>query len=323
MKKILNLIFGIILSLYIFSVPVFAQSDNELTELCKKYFEDESIIDVEYTDNEYGVSYKFTKKPLDYSNISFSIDSEIKFDAKELADIINCNSNLFTLSSYFNNDYKKQTLTITFSTQEHELNKSISLKLYEVLKEKYNIISAFTCLDAQNTSEDERIMWNLFYGKDEFGYKVSTEEQFSKKQINNIRNEISLNNFAVTVDDNGKIVFDESASEIEKFQFALWFKNEYGYSVQVINNGLSYASQYDTTIVMHYTELYGDVNNDNKVSISDAVMMQRYLLSETDDEYNEIPYICFNVKNADLNSDGVIDIFDLVSLRKQIIYSDE
>ena len=47
--------------------------------------------------------------------------------------------------------------------------------------------------------------------------------------------------------------------------------------------------------------------------------MEKYILSGSSIDYDGAPYMCFNVKNADLTSDGVIDVFDLVLLRKQII----
>lgn len=57
--------------------------------------------------------------------------------------------------------------------------------------------------------------------------------------------------------------------------------------------------------------LFGDVNFDGSVGISDAVQLNRYLLGQV----NKLG----NIKNADLLADGVIDIFDMVYLRKQLI----
>ena len=57
--------------------------------------------------------------------------------------------------------------------------------------------------------------------------------------------------------------------------------------------------------------LFGDVNFDGNVGISDAVQLNRYLLGRI----NELG----NIRNADLVADGVIDVFDLVYLRKQLV----
>lgn len=57
--------------------------------------------------------------------------------------------------------------------------------------------------------------------------------------------------------------------------------------------------------------LFGDVNFDGNVGISDAVQLNRYLLGKISE--------LGNVKNADLLADGVIDIYDMVYLRKQLV----
>ncbi|HNZ98491.1 dockerin type I repeat-containing protein [Ruminococcus sp.] len=57
--------------------------------------------------------------------------------------------------------------------------------------------------------------------------------------------------------------------------------------------------------------LFGDVNFDGDVGISDAVQLNRYLLGHIEE--------MGNIKNADLLADGVIDVFDMVYLRKQLV----
>lgn len=57
--------------------------------------------------------------------------------------------------------------------------------------------------------------------------------------------------------------------------------------------------------------LFGDVNFDGNVGISDAVQLNRYLLGHISE--------LGNIKNADLLADGVIDIYDMVYLRKQLV----
>jgi hypothetical protein len=55
------------------------------------------------------------------------------------------------------------------------------------------------------------------------------------------------------------------------------------------------------------TALTGDVNNDGGVNISDLVTYQRYLLMG---EALPAP------ANADINGDGVTDVFDMIGLRR-------
>ncbi|WP_205521532.1 dockerin type I repeat-containing protein, partial [Ruminococcus flavefaciens] len=57
--------------------------------------------------------------------------------------------------------------------------------------------------------------------------------------------------------------------------------------------------------------LFGDVNFDGNVGVSDAVQLNRYLLGHLGELGNS--------KNADLLADGVIDVFDMVYLRKQLV----
>ncbi len=57
--------------------------------------------------------------------------------------------------------------------------------------------------------------------------------------------------------------------------------------------------------------LFGDVNFDGNVGISDAVQLNRYLLGHISE--------LGNIKNADLLADGVIDIYDMVYLRRQLV----
>lgn len=58
------------------------------------------------------------------------------------------------------------------------------------------------------------------------------------------------------------------------------------------------------------SELKGDANLDGKVSVADAVMLQRWLLG-----YSNLTYW----KNVDLCEDGIIDVFDMALLRRLIV----
>ena len=275
LKKIISIVMS--LTLVASAIPVssvsattisyadtYAQDDAELLDLYRKYYEDETIIEVNCTGTEdYGDSYyDFVKKPQDYGRIAFSADSEVELNLTELTDSTGYSGDMFSLSSYFSEDSKTQTLKITFSSQEHELNYNIAYEFNKILKEKYNVASSFVCLDAEPFSRTQRVMWNVLSKRDEFGHSVSPDEELTKKQIENIRNEITANNFAASIDDEGKITFNSSASETEKFRFALWLKEEYGFSVSTMTNGMADDITYNTTEIMHYTELSGDVNND-------------------------------------------------------------
>lgn len=61
-------------------------------------------------------------------------------------------------------------------------------------------------------------------------------------------------------------------------------------------------------IVEVYSHIKGDTDNDGKVTISDAVMLQKWLLGLSDE------MACW--QNADLCEDGIIDVFDMIEMRK-------
>ncbi|MCM1313917.1 MAG: leucine-rich repeat protein [Prevotella sp.] len=56
----------------------------------------------------------------------------------------------------------------------------------------------------------------------------------------------------------------------------------------------------------------GDLNGDNEFNLSDVVILQKYILGASDTEISDW-------KQADLNDDGVLDIFDLCLMKKKLI----
>lgn len=58
-------------------------------------------------------------------------------------------------------------------------------------------------------------------------------------------------------------------------------------------------------------EKIGDVNLDGCVSVSDLVLLQKYLL-------NSDAFTAEQYANADMNRDSVVDVFDMVEMRKKI-----
>jgi hypothetical protein len=56
----------------------------------------------------------------------------------------------------------------------------------------------------------------------------------------------------------------------------------------------------------------GDINNDGKIGIADAVVLQRHLLGQS-------PLHANKFYAADINQDNTVDVFDMVSMRKLLI----
>ena len=55
-----------------------------------------------------------------------------------------------------------------------------------------------------------------------------------------------------------------------------------------------------------------DLNNDEKISVDDAVLMQRYLHKKetfTKEQYEK----------ADMNGDGKVNVFDMVFLKRKLL----
>ena len=322
-NKIISVMMSLVMTATVNVFPVRAEYVSELPELYRTYFNDNTIIDLEYTKTgESDTVYKVIEQNFDYARIGFT-GSDTEFNSEELADFAGCKPDMF--SAYYEidyYDYTKKYLNIDFSTHEYEHNKEIAEKLYYVLKEKYNIISAYACLDGYIISSNQTVNWNWFEGKDEFGYTVNFKDQFSKKKLNEIRKRIADNNFPVEIDSDENIIFNETASEIEKFQFALWFEDEYGFRATRNNTGNSYVNPYNITEILHYTDLSGDVDNSNSVDKYDLQVLNDYLLTgNVDINHNVSMYSGFNMKNADLTGDGVIDVFDLLLLKKQLTES--
>ena len=59
-------------------------------------------------------------------------------------------------------------------------------------------------------------------------------------------------------------------------------------------------------------DIAGDVNNDGKFSISDVVLLQKWLLAVSDVKLDKW-------KSADLYGDGKLDVFDLCLMKQLLV----
>ncbi|MDE6670938.1 MAG: leucine-rich repeat protein [Ruminococcus sp.] len=64
-------------------------------------------------------------------------------------------------------------------------------------------------------------------------------------------------------------------------------------------------------MILKRNYIIGDVNQDNKISIEDMIMLNKYIFDTDNIDYDSYAL-------ADFNSDGVVDSFDLVQMRKLI-----
>lgn len=72
-------------------------------------------------------------------------------------------------------------------------------------------------------------------------------------------------------------------------------------------HGFSFMELEDTSV-----RIKGDVNGDGEFSVSDIVLFQKWLLAASDTELADW-------KAADLCEDGVLDVFDLCLMRKELL----
>ena len=56
----------------------------------------------------------------------------------------------------------------------------------------------------------------------------------------------------------------------------------------------------------------GDINCDNKITVADAVLMEEYI-------FGAFQLDAEGFENADMNSDGAVDVFDMIELRATIL----
>lgn len=81
-------------------------------------------------------------------------------------------------------------------------------------------------------------------------------------------------------------------------------------SIYVTNKDASYNNGYPVFIFQNTEGVLGDVNLDGSFKISDAVMLQKWLLGSG-------KLTCW--ENADLCQDGKIDVFDFVMMKKYLV----
>lgn len=61
--------------------------------------------------------------------------------------------------------------------------------------------------------------------------------------------------------------------------------------------------------------MYGDINGDGDITVEDAVLLQKYLK-------NQQTFTKKQFQRADLNQDGIVNVFDTVAQKRVLIYGD-
>lgn len=105
----------------------------------------------------------------------------------------------------------------------------------------------------------------------------------------------------------------KSAAKSTKYKYPVFLPEYYG---KYIGDGEIHVSAIDHENKVIELEsvptIKGDVNGDGEFNISDAVTLQKWLLSIPDTTL-------VNWNSADMCSDGVLDIFDLCAMKKELL----
>ena len=322
LSRFLSAIISMTLVLFICTLVVgsfeVTASDNsygtdatELLELYEEYYDtDFEALYFEESTSEYS-SYCAIKEQSDVGLVCFYGDEVSIINISDLQKISGFNEEELSLKCSYSKRNEYWNLRMNFFTHNHITNYEAAIKITDAIAEKYDIKSAYIEVGGKNIIRNNRICWNDIRRIDEFGIESSLIEEITSKQIADLNSDIEKNGYNASIDkENGNVCFANDVTEKEKLQFAVWFKQNYGF----------YAFTYSAAILpettpkerkeLFYTDIKGDVNNDGLFNISDLVTLQKYLLGNG---------TLSNWKNADLCNDNRIDVFDMCLMRRLLI----
>lgn len=304
---------------YAYSTDVsYGTAAPELIELYKTYYNNTSISELylEETTIDYS-SYCIFETIPDSGRIQFHSGSDNDIDLSCLKKIAGLDESELKLKYTYSTRTETSVITLLFETDNHEANYSAAKRITDALSKEYTIDSKLSSIDLERTRimQSVRTYWKDIRKIDEFGIEAPLLDELTEKQILSLNKEISNNDFPALIDtESGGIVFKENTSEKQKFEFALWFKEKYGFYpyTSLDTEALNYLEKPYKHLPLYYTSIHGDVNNDSEFNVGDIVMFQKFLLGRDD---------LTNWNNGDLYRDGIIDSFDLVFFRKLLLSS--
>lgn len=110
------------------------------------------------------------------------------------------------------------------------------------------------------------------------------------------------------------LTYDISSTFDRKITFGKLSSGSYIYKIEAedesgqkftLASSVFYVGEYDDSNI-------GDINNDGNITIADIVILQKYLLGS--EELSALQFA-----SADINRDSVVDVFDMVEMRKIVI----
>lgn len=177
--------------------------------------------------------------------------------------------------------------------------------------------------------EDYKISDKKIVGFDVLPQKVGSERVEFTYSVNGVVVASAFVDFKVCTDfvilnfyDNGRLTASMEAQPGDKFEkyiniikhekdsgFSGWYDSEY--------DGTKYTDDMtvdlceEVSLYAHYenSTLKGDVDGDGSITVSDAAVLQKWLLGQDKTT---------NLQNADINEDDIVDTFDMIEIRKLI-----
>ena len=302
---------------------------------------------------ENGDSYSqfaYTNNGKDKAEIHLYIDPDKSPDIEEIYSVVSVQDvPKITIEKYERMDYITQggvlkpvptgeyynAVTLNFASTEHEKNVTLTMKAKDKLKEEFKVSHFGIDFDFGAVSYNKRIDWSTLYKVDEFGTEIPLSEELTEKQIDLLNDEFKESGYNVSYDaETYTLNFNSEMDVYEHFDFAEYLYETYGFYsktfIPYIYVEDSYLGSYyieDFESPCHhkeksytdmanakYSDMLGDLDGDNDVYISDLNMMSNWLLGANPEnsDYVKMP----NPQNSDLNSDGRLDVYDLILLRE-------
>lgn len=285
----------------------------DLLELYESYYDtDYEALYFEEATSEYS-SYCIIQEMPDAGYIQFYGSASEDVNVNDLRQTCGYSEEEIFLRCNYIKRTECWSLNMTFLTYDHDANYEAALKITEAIAEKHVLKSAYINVDGKNIIRQNRTCWNLIRRIDEFGIESPLTEELTSKQISDLNTDIAENGYKASIDEeNGKVIFDEVVTEKEKFEFAIWFKDNYGFYAYTYSASLLVGTTPYERKELYYTDVKGDVNNDGLFNVSDLVMLQQFLLGNG---------TLYNWNNADLCTDNCIDIFDMIFVRYEFLES--
>ncbi len=225
---------------------------------------------------------------------------------------------------------------INFNSYEHGKNAALTMKIHDKLKEDFKISHFHIDFNNGTASYNKRIDWTKLYCIDEFGVESSLSEELTEKQVAVFNEEIKEKGFDVYCDsETYALNFNKEMSAYEHFNFAEFLYDTYGfYSKTAIpykhiesNYGsgdeVDWQSPYypktrsfSSSEGAQYSDMPGDLNGDGDTYKQDLKQMRDWLLGAFPE--NSAYINMANPENADLNNDGILDVYDMILLREMV-----